>query len=221
MTVARRGRSEAGRAEVRRDLLVAAVGLFERKGYDETTIDDIAAAAGVGRRTFFRYFHGKEDAVSPDHAAALARVAGIFDTAHATEPPTALALRAGESVFDLYTEDPVVSVARFGLVHEVPALRDREAASVDRYRRLFTRHLRARLDGTPEGELRASVSAAAIVAAHNLALRTWLGAGAPSTGIEPMLEQYRAVAAMLPLERPRLDAVAERLEAVAGRLERD
>jgi AcrR family transcriptional regulator len=37
--------------------------LFVAQGYDETTIDDIAAAAGLSRRTLFRYFASKEDLV--------------------------------------------------------------------------------------------------------------------------------------------------------------
>ncbi len=97
---ARRGRSAEGRAEVRRELVAAAVHLFTVRGYDETTVDDIAGAAGVGRRTFFRYFTGKEHAVSPDHEAGLARVAAVFDDAHADEPVTSLVLRAGETVFE-------------------------------------------------------------------------------------------------------------------------
>jgi TetR/AcrR family transcriptional regulator, regulator of mycofactocin system len=35
--------------------------LFEANGYEQTTVDDIAAAAGIGRRTFFRYFRSKND----------------------------------------------------------------------------------------------------------------------------------------------------------------
>jgi AcrR family transcriptional regulator len=121
----RRGRSAEGRAEVRRDLVAAAVALFSSRGYDETTVDDIAAAAGVGRRTFFRYFPTKEHAVSPDHEAGLARVAAVFDAAHVDEPVTSLVLRAGETVFALYFDDPALSVERFRLTHRVPALRDR------------------------------------------------------------------------------------------------
>jgi AcrR family transcriptional regulator len=219
MTVARRGRSEAGRAEVRRDLVAAAVALFTERGYDDTTVDDIAAAAGVGRRTFFRYFRAKEEAVSPDHAAALARVGEIFETAHPNEPPAVLALRAGETVFDIYTEDPALSVARYRITHEVPALRDRESASVDHYRRLFTRHLRHLLAADTDGDLRAAVIGAAVVAAHNLALRGWLADGAPTDGITTMVRRYRRVADMLPVEEPALAAVTERLEAAVGRLE--
>ncbi|MGI5125687.1 TetR family transcriptional regulator [Pseudonocardia sp. CA-107938] len=219
MTVARRGRSEAGRAEVRRDLVAAAVALFADQGYDATTVDDIAAAAGVGRRTFFRYFRAKEEAVSPDHASALARVGEVFESAHPTESPAALALRAGETVFDLYTDDPALSVARYRITHDVPALRDRESASVDHYRRLFTRHLRTRLATDPDGDLRAAVIGSAVVAAHNLALRTWLAAGAPAGGIAAMVARYRAVSTMLPVEQPALAQVTERLEAAVVRLE--
>jgi AcrR family transcriptional regulator len=218
----RRGRSAAGRAELRRDLVSAAVELFHARGYDDTTIDDIAAAAGVGRRTFFRYFRSKEDAISPDHEAALTRIADVFEAAHPTEPVVALVLRAGETVFDLYTDDPALSVRRFALTHRVPALRDRESASVDHYRRLFTRHLRQRLVEQPDGELRAAVIGAAVVAAHNVALRTWLAAGAPANGYEACRERFRRVADLLPVDEPpqHLTAVTRRLERAIGRLER-
>ncbi|MGI9004132.1 MAG: TetR family transcriptional regulator [Pseudonocardia sp.] len=218
----RRGRSAEGRAEVRRELVTAAVELFRTQGYEDTTIDDIAAAAGVGRRTFFRYFRSKEDAISPDHEAALARVAEVFEAAHPKEPAAPLVLRAGETVFDMYAEDPHLSVERFRLTHEVPALRDRESASVDHYRRLFTRYLRLRFAAEPDGELRAAVTGAAVVAAHNLALRAWLATGAPVEGVAACRERFRRVADMLPGEPvpdEGLHAVTRRLEAAVGRLE--
>ncbi|TWF78561.1 TetR family transcriptional regulator [Pseudonocardia hierapolitana] len=215
----RRGRSPEGRAEVRRELVAAAIRLFRDRGYEETTVDDIAAAAGVGRRTFFRYFPSKEDAISPDHEVGLARVAEVFATAHPAEPTAALVVRAGETVFDLYADDPQLSVQRFRLTHEVPALRDRESARVDHYRRLFTRRLRERFAGEPDGDLRAAVTGAAVVAAHNLALRAWLAAGGRPDDLESWREQFRKVVDMLPRE-PSLHDVAERLEAAVARLER-
>ena len=70
---------------------------------------------------------------------------------------------------------------RFALTHRVPALRDRESAGVDHYRRLFTRHLRNRAE--PDADLRAAVVGASVVAAHNVALREWLAAGGPAAGV--------------------------------------
>jgi mycofactocin system transcriptional regulator len=48
--------------------------LFIERGFDETSIDDIAAAAGIGRRTFFRYFPSKADLVWGDFDAELDRM---------------------------------------------------------------------------------------------------------------------------------------------------
>jgi len=215
MKSARRGRSASGRAEVRRELVAAAVTLFTEHGYDETTIDDVATAAGVGRRTFFRYFRSKEDAISPDHEAGLARVAEVLGAAHPDEPTASLVLRAAETVFELYTDDPPLSVRRFALTHRVPALRDRESAGVDHYRRLFTRQLRERIGD----DLRAAVVAASVVAAHNVALREWLAAGGARADIPALLARFRSVADLLPGDQG-LIAVTDRLEAAVGRLER-
>lgn len=219
----RRGRSAEGRAEVRRELVAAAATLFGARGYDDTTVDDIATAAGVGRRTFFRYFRGKEDALSPDHELGLARITEVFAGAHPDEPLPGLVLRAGETVFDLYTDDPEVARARFALIREVPALRDREAASVHHYRRLFTRELSPRLADEPDGELRAAVTAAALVAAHNQALRRWLADGARAADLPSCIAHFRRVAPMLPLpgatQEPDLEDVTRRLERAAHALE--
>lgn len=55
--------TQPGRKRVtsRAELEEAAFGLFAARGFDATTVDEIAASAGIGRRTFFRYFPSKND----------------------------------------------------------------------------------------------------------------------------------------------------------------
>src|ERR1700758_3754790 len=58
-----RGAGHPGRRRVtsRAELEQVAFALFDAQGFEATTVDDIAAAAGIGRRTFFRYFPSKND----------------------------------------------------------------------------------------------------------------------------------------------------------------
>jgi hypothetical protein len=92
---------------------------------------------------------------------------------------------------------------------------------VHRYRRLFTKELAARLADVEDGDLRAAVTGAAVVAAHNQALRRWLADGGTSEGTEACRAHFRKVADMLPLEQaPDLEQVARRLERAARSLER-
>src|SRR6202161_705671 len=66
----------AGRRRVtsRAELERVAFDLFGRQGFERTTVDDIAAAAGIGRRTFFRYFPSKNDVPWGDFEGELDRM---------------------------------------------------------------------------------------------------------------------------------------------------
>src|SRR4051812_45730159 len=59
----------------------AALTVFEEQGFAATTADKVSQRAGVSRRTFFRYFPTKEDALFCDHAVHLSRVDDLLDPA--------------------------------------------------------------------------------------------------------------------------------------------
>ena len=179
-----------------RDALAAAASsLFDERGFEQTTIDDIVALAGVGRRSFFRYFPSKESVVFPDHDGCLAEMnAFLADGAGDAEDPVDRVCDAARLVLRMYAADPVFSVRRYRLTREVPALRSHELSVVRRYERALAAYLRARWAARSDGRLRADVVAAAVVAAHNHALRSWLHSGAETEPEAAVDEALRYVA---------------------------
>ncbi|MFJ7159066.1 TetR family transcriptional regulator [Streptomyces sp. NPDC101118] len=190
-------RAAAQRLKMRRELAAAAMELFASKGYEATTVDEIAATAGVARRTFFRHFRSKEEAIFPDHDDTLIRAEAVLDAAPAHEHPLDTVCRGIKEVMKMYAASPAVSVERYRLTREVPTLREREIASVARYERLFTRYLLAHFDETDHHDgnddpLLAEVAASAVVTAHNHVLRRWLRAGGQGD-VETQLDHAFAI----------------------------
>ncbi|MER6097693.1 TetR family transcriptional regulator [Streptomyces sp. NPDC001728] len=190
-------RAAAQRLKMRRELATAAMELFATKGYEATTVDEIAATAGVARRTFFRHFRSKEEAIFPDHDDTLVRAEAVLNAAPPHEHPLDTVCRGIKEVMKMYAGSPSVSVARYRLTREVPTLREREIASVARYERLFTRYLLGHFDERDHHDgnddpLLAEVAASAVVTAHNHVLRRWLRAGGEGD-VETQLDHAFAI----------------------------
>ncbi|MBD5786059.1 TetR family transcriptional regulator [Cellulosimicrobium terreum] len=177
----------------------AAIELFTRKGYEQTTVEEIADAAQVSRATFFRRFRSKEDVVFADHellldevVVMLARTRPSPDAAGNLVPDPAVdpyleVCRAARLVFDHHVGQRETSIARHTLLQQVPALRDRELVTTHRYERAFTAYLR---DALPADQRRSTASiafAASVVAVHNALLRRWLRD--PAQDLRPTLEE--------------------------------
>ncbi|MFF3150184.1 TetR family transcriptional regulator [Streptomyces sp. NPDC057927] len=179
-----------------RDALVAAAfQLFLERGYEQTTVDDIVALAGVGRRSFFRYFPSKEAVVFPDHERCLTDMTAFLGTGTGEEEPVRRVCDAARLVLRMYAENPTFSVQRYRLTKKVPGLRAHELSVVWRYERALAEYLRGRFAGRPDGTLQADVIAAAVVAAHNNALRSWLrsdGQSDPDTAVDHALGYVQA-----------------------------
>src|SRR5690242_18321579 len=83
----------------------AAIQLFLKKGFDETTVEDIARAAGVSRRSFFRYFSSKSDLMAQGIVDYVQSVTEAIDEC----PP-------GSSLAEVFRE-AVLRVARISAAH--------------------------------------------------------------------------------------------------------
>lgn len=130
VTLARPGvgrRPATSRAEIEH----LALELFARQGFEATTVDDIAGAAGIGRRTFFRYYASKNDVPWGDFDATLERMRALLADLPADLPPMQ-ALRT--AVLDFNRLDPAEEPwhrRRMALILRVPAL---QAHSMLKYR---------------------------------------------------------------------------------------
>jgi AcrR family transcriptional regulator len=176
-------------------LAEAAFALFDERGYEQTTVDEITERAGLGRTTFFRYYRSKEDVIFPDHDRLLALVRDRLLTS-GRHTALAAVCDAVRLVLLHYLEEAGVARRRYALTSTVPALRDREIASVARYQRLFREFIAERMGERGEpASLRAELMAAAVVAAHNHVLRRWLRGQSPDP-LREFEDAMRQVAAL-------------------------
>lgn len=176
-------------ADGRTAVVAAALDLFAAKGFEATTVDQIAHAAGISRSTFFRQFGGKDDVIFADHELLLAQLRDYLHRSHAN--PWEAVCEASIRAFRHFAADPELARRRFAVVRQVPTLRDREIVTTFRYERLFTDYLRAAL---PDLDPLESVGFAALVTAtHNHVLRTLLREPkrVPATVLRRALDRVR------------------------------
>lgn len=129
---------EARTSKTRSDIVGAALGLFDHAGFEATTIEQIVAAAGVARRTFFRYFPSKEAVLFAEFTARQTRATERLRVRPNDEPP----LQSLIAVFRSMCDEPidtkhVKSVRR--IVADSQVLRDRQQRIfVDEFARELT-----------------------------------------------------------------------------------
>ena len=99
--------------------------LFEERGYDETTVADIAAAAEIGSRTFFAYFETKEQLLFPDtDPRVTATLAAIRERSPSDTPAQVLLSSLDSAAIDEESKSPVAHL-RQRLMRDVAAIQAR------------------------------------------------------------------------------------------------
>ena len=158
---------------VKERLTAAAYELFDERGYEHSTVDDIAERAGVGRTTFFRAFPSKDDVILPDHRVVLDEVKARLATSTHETALVAVSEAARLALLH-YIHEGDLARNRYRLTSSIPALRYREVASMEQYQRVFREFLHAWMGGGSDSGLRAELMATSVVRAHNYVLRRWL-----------------------------------------------
>lgn len=174
-------RPSTSRAELER----VALDLFTSRGFDETTVDDIAAAAGIGRRTFFRYYASKNDAVWGDFDIQLSRLREWFDDCKPDVPLMDAVHQAVVAFNRLPKEEEPWHRRRMALILNTPALQAHSTPMYARWRAVIAEFAAARTGAAAQDLLPQLIAYAALGAAV-ASYDQWLRDEAAE--LEPLLE---------------------------------
>jgi TetR/AcrR family transcriptional regulator, regulator of mycofactocin system len=126
-----------------------ALGLFADAGFEETTVDEIAAAVGVGRRTIFRYFHSKNDMVWGDFDRVVERLQGHL--AEGEDLPLMDTLRRAAVLSNRYPTEQLAELRhRLTLITAAPSLQENSMLRYVAWRRAVAEWAAARLGLKPD-----------------------------------------------------------------------
>ena len=199
---ARTNTRDIARAAVRAELAQVAFGLFRREGFDKVTLDDLAAAAGVSRSTFLRYFGTKEDAVLDAFDAHGKQVADALRARPAAEDDWTALRRALDTVIERYHEDPAAALATNRLVRETPALCARQLEKQHGWRPALGGALAARDGSSRPATVGQTVRAAAALDCLNVAIDHWTASDGRLDLADLLDEAFAALASMRSVTSP-------------------
>jgi AcrR family transcriptional regulator len=164
--------AERKRRAVRGELSEIALRLLTDRAFDTLTIDQIAAAAGVSRRTFFRYFTSKEDVVFAFLDQWAVRLAADIVARPAEEDPVAAVQNSFRQLTAAY-DDRALALVR--LVRETPSLREQERINREHLRMAVVDALTTRLGLDAERDMRPQILATIAFAPLDAAMLAWFG----------------------------------------------
>lgn len=170
------GLRERKKRETRLALARAATRLFEERGYAATSVDDIAAAANVSRRTFFRYFAGKDEVLIVDPVGKLAALRSALEGGPPDEP-TIAALRRGIRALATAYYDPELIRAEARLADVEPVMAAAALAYQVRWEDALARDVATDLRVDIDTDPRPRIVAHAVVAILRAAVASWLATG--------------------------------------------
>ena len=144
--------ARAGRKPVtsRAELEDVAFDLFDRQGFERTTVDDIARAARIGRRTFFRYFPSKNDVPWGNFEAELERMRLQLKELPA-QMPLMDAIRVAIVDFNTFAPEQIgLHRRRMRLILQTPALQAHSTLRYAAWRQVIAEFAGERIGQRPD-----------------------------------------------------------------------
>lgn len=180
--------------------------LFLEQGYESVTVDAVAEAAQVSRRTVFRHFDGKDELAFPDHSARLDLLARNLVSPTSGRSPVDVVIAATEAVMLDFLSRPELVLRRYKLTRLVPELRGREVLEHERYLALTRAYLRDHLPTGSPSFLPVAL-AALIDAMHRSALGDFARSGGTIDAYAQLKEGMEWIRRMLATEQAGDDAL--------------
>lgn len=176
------GRRERKKQRTREALVEAAFALFKEKGFEATTVEEIADAVDISSRTFFRYFASKEDVALTFQEEQFAAVLEMLLAQAADEPVITALRKACVSVLracedGAYGFDPERFVCIQQMMESSPAVLGRSLEHGQKKQLELTRIIAERMGVDSSDDLRPLVAAGAVMCAFHSAFDAW-GCGA-------------------------------------------
>lgn len=179
---------EQRKARTQADLAAAALDLFGRHGFADVTMTDIAAAAGVGERTLYRYFADKAELLFTEDEALRAGLRAAILARPAAERPFVALRAASLAVAEWLQEREDMVRQRAVVIAGAPPLAARERAKHAAWEVVLVEALRDRGVSTTEARLLARLT----VACYDEAMERWLAATDPGPTLPAELERVFA-----------------------------
>lgn len=168
---------ERKKAQTREALCDAAFELFEEKGFDGTTVDEIAALADVSRRTFFRYFATKEAVVFPEHEGRAMHFTALLALREPGETPWEAVRRATLMMAEIFTEDSEALLAQHRVVEASASLTAYERELDRSWEKRIAETLALNAGRSARAKWRAGLRAAATMGVIRATLESWFVGG--------------------------------------------
>jgi AcrR family transcriptional regulator len=188
------GLRERKRQQTRERLTRMAMALFRERGFEATTLDDIAAAADISRRSFFHYFASKEDVVF----AWQEEISAALIDAVAARPAAESMLTAAENAILAMVRqlEPGEAIAMAQLKRDNPALQARDQVKYEKLERALTDALVKRAGHKTE-KLKARLVAMIATGAMRIGGEFWAIEGAREKPEAQAKRTFAAIRAIL------------------------
>jgi AcrR family transcriptional regulator len=191
-----KGLREKNKLATRSELSRFAIELFLKRGFANTTIDEIVEPLGIAKRTFFRYFSVKEDLVFAWYEDLTSDLVKELSSRPKQETPFEAVCKTLSSLLKMYDENPTWALSMVRLSMETPSLIGKNFEKRVLWERAFAATLIEREGKKTMSPLKAQIIAGIAMTAFTAAIGEWFANGGKGK-LRPIVERAFSMASVV------------------------